>query len=160
MRGDNMPTALEQVNEQQAQPGGATLLATITQSGCTNTCGYHVDIHTDGSATATTIATTHALVTTQQFPAGTIDTQPLQELLTQIGDVSKIPIELHPKPVSFATTTTITYEGMTSGDLQCVGQSATDGDATLLHESERLARFVLAILVQLKFDDRLIIPNK
>jgi len=155
-----MPTVLEQFNEQETQPGVVGVLATIMQSGCTNTCGYNVEILTDGSATVATIATTHSLVTTQQFPAGTIDTQPLQELLTEIGDVSKIPTGFQPKPVSFATTTKIAYAGNTSGDLQCVEQSAPGGDQTLLHESEHLARLVLAILVQLKFDDRLIIPNK
>ncbi len=155
-----MPTALDQINEQETQPGVAGVLATIMQSGCTNTCGYNVGINTDGSATVFTIATTHSLVTRQDFPAGTIDTKNLQTLLTEIGDVSRIPIGFHPKPVSFATTTKITYAGKTSGDLQCVEQSDPGGDQTLLHESEQLARIVLAILVQLKFDDRLITPNK
>jgi hypothetical protein len=160
MRGDTMPTALEQISEQETQSRVVEVLATITQSGCTNTCGYNVEIHTDGSATAVTIGTINSLVTKQDFPAGTIDAKPLQDLLKEIGDVSTIPIGFCPKPVSFATTTKITYANKTSGDLQCVQQSAPGGDQTLLHESEHLARIVLAILVQLKFDDRLIIPNK
>ncbi|MGA2169329.1 MAG: hypothetical protein ABSG62_14055 [Terracidiphilus sp.] len=155
-----MPTALERINEQETQPGAVGVLATITQSGCTNTCGYNIEIHNDGSATGVTIGTINSLVTKQDFPPGTIDTKDLQNLLTEIGDVSKILTGSCMKPVSFATTTKITYAGKTSGDLQCIQQPATGGDQTLLHESEHLARLVLTILVQLKFDDRLIIPNK
>lgn len=155
-----MPTVMEQKHEQEAQPDVAGVLATIMQSGCTNTCAYDVAISDDGSATATTIATTHSLVTEQKFPAGTIDTATLRDLLTEIRDVSRIPTGICPKPASFATTTRITYAGKTSGDLQCIQQPESGGDQALLHESEQLARLVLTILVQLKLDDRRALSNQ
>ncbi len=155
-----MPTVMEQKHEQATQPGIQGVLATITQSGCTNTCGYNVALHNDGSAAADIMATTHSLVTEQKYPAGTIDTKPLRKLLTAIGDVSRIPTGTCPKPASFATTTKITYAGKTSGDLQCIQPPEPGGDQALLHESEQLARLVLTILVQLKFDDRRVISNQ
>ncbi len=154
-----MPTVMEQKSEQDTQSGVMGVLATIMQSGCTNICAYNVAINADGSATASTIASTHSLLTEQKFPAGTIDTLTLQDLLTQIGDVSRIPTGTCPKPASFATTTRIVYAGKTSGDLQCIQQTES-GDQALLHESEQLARLVLTILVQLKLDDRRLTPNQ
>ncbi len=154
-----MATVIEQKNEQETQPGVAEVLATIMQSGCTNTCAYNVAINVDGSAAAGAIGATHSLVTEQKFPAGTVDTETLRNLLAQIGDVSRIPTGTCPKPASFATTTRITYAGKTSGDLQCIQQPESGGDQALVHESEQLARLVLTILVQLKFDDRRVVPN-
>ena len=147
---------------QESKQGSEGILATILQSGSTNSRAYKVAIHNDGGASVefNDASSDSRGGPLQQFPHGTIDVVTLRRLLTEIGDVSKIQTGGCAKSASFGTRTQIGYAGKTSGDLQCVEQTAPAGDQMLLHESEHLARLVLAILVQLKFDDRLIIPNK
>jgi hypothetical protein len=139
-------------------------LATITQSRSTNTLGYIIVIHVDGSAIAEIGGASSALRTeplrSQQFPPGAIDTKTLRRLLTEIGDVSKIPTGGCAKSVSFGTRTQITYASKTSGDLQCIRQQASDSDQALLRASEDLARFVRTTLSQLKINDRHIESNQ
>jgi hypothetical protein len=135
------------------------ILATISQSGSTNSLGFKVVIRDDGSAAAE-IAGTGAAPhpepsRSQQFPAGTIDAATLQRLLTEVGDVGKIPTGTCPKSVSFGTRTQITYAGKTSGDLQCIRQpQGGGGDRAPLQASEELGRFVQATLAQLKINTR------
>ena len=81
-------------------------------------------------------------------------------LLTEIGDVSKIPTGGCAKSVSFGTRTQITYAGKTSGDLQCIRQQASDGDQAPLRAYEDLGRFVQTTLGQLKINDRRIRANQ
>ena len=135
------------------------VLAVITQSRSTNTRGYTVTIHNDGSATAEiegTIFEGRAQPPrSQQFPAGTIDTKTLRSLLTEIGDVSKIPIGFCAKSISFGTRTEITYDGKTSRDLQCIRQEPSGG--TQGQAGEELGRFVQKTLGQLKIDARRIV---
>src|SRR6266852_2809432 len=99
--------------EQEIKQGVEGILATITQSRSTNTRGYKVVIHNDGSATAEIGGASLALRTepsrSQQFPPGAIDTKTLRHLLTEIGDVSRIPTGGCPKSVSFGTRIQITY---------------------------------------------------
>jgi len=139
-------------------------LATITQSGSTNTRGYTVVIHNDGSATAEIGSAGVGLRTeparSQQFPPGTIDVKTLRRLLTEIGDVSKIPTGGCAKSVSFGTRTQITYASRTSGDLQCIRQPASGVDQALLKASEDLGRFVRTTLGQLKINDKRIELNR
>jgi hypothetical protein len=123
---------------QETMPGGEGDLATI--SGSTNAFAYKVVIQKDGSATAEISFKTHALVESQEFPAGSIDTKSLLSLLTQIGDVSNIPTE----------TTEISFAGKTSGNLQSILRQASGGDQALLQASEDLAKFLQATLSQLK----------
>ncbi len=134
------------------------ILATIIQSRSTNTRAYKVVIHNDGSATAEISGASSYLriepPRSQQFPPGTIDTKTLRRLLTEIGDVSRIPTGSCPKSVSFGTRTQIEYAGKTSGDLQCIRQQASDSDQALLQASENLGRFVRTTLGQLKINDR------
>ncbi len=144
---------------QQTQPAVAGDLATIIQSGSTNTRGYSVVIHNDGSATSVFIGTTDAMVDEREFPAGTVDTKTLRQLLAQIGDVSKIPAGHCPKSASFGTTTKIEYEGKTSGDLQCIAQPAPDGNQALLQASKELSRFVQTTLSQLKISNRRVLQG-
>jgi hypothetical protein len=140
------------------------VLATITQSGSTNTRGYKVVIHNDGSATAEIGGGSSVLGTTpsrsQQFPPGTIDTNTLRRLLAEIRDVSGIPTAGCAKSVSFGTRTQITYAGKTSGDLQCIRQQAPEGDRAPLQASEDLGRFVQATLNQLKINSRRLGSNQ
>jgi hypothetical protein len=138
-------------------------LAIIIQSRSTNTRGYKVVIHNDGSATAEISGGSLASriePRSQQFPPGTIDTKTLQRLLTEIGDVGRIPTGGCAKSVSFGTRTQITYAGKTSGDLQCIGRQASGADQGSLQASKDLGRFVQTTLNQLKIIDRRINPNQ
>ena len=149
---------------QETKQGVEGILATIIQSRSTNTRAYKVVIHNDGSATAEISGASFGFRTepprSQQFPAGTIDTKTLRRLLTQIGDVSRIPTGACPKSVSFGTRTQIEYAGKTSGDLQCIRQPASGGDQALLQASEGLGRFVRTTLGELKINDRRIISTQ
>ena len=150
--------------EQETKQGVEGILATITQSRSTNTRGYKVVIRNDGSATAEIGGASFGLRTepsrSQQFPPGTIDTKMLQRLLTEIGDVSRIPTGGCAKSVSFGTRTEITYAGKTSGDLQCIRPQASDADQAPLKTSEDLGRFVQTTLGQFKINDRRIGSNQ
>lgn len=133
----------EQVPVQNSQRGNA--VATILQSGSTNTRGYRVTIFDDGSATAVISTAPNSLRSSQphiqQFPAGTTDADRLQALLTRIGDVSTIPTGRCAKSVSFGTRTQISYKGKTSGDIQCI-RGAASGEESLLRASEELSILV------------------
>lgn len=150
--------------EQEMKQGVEGILATITQSRSTNTRGYKVVIHNDGSATAEIGGASFAPRTepsrSQQFPPGAIDTKTLRRLLTEIGDVSRIPTGGCAKSVSFGTRTQITYASKTSGDLQCIRQQASDVDQAPMQASEDLGRFVRTTLGQLKINDRPIGSNQ
>lgn len=140
------------------QTGASRILATITQSGSTNSRGYKVVIRDDGSATAEIAGAGAAprpeSSRSQQFPPGTIDTATLQRLLTEVGDVAKIPTGTCPKSVSFGMRTQITYAGKTSPDLQCIRAQAANPDGAPLQASVDLGRFVQATLAQLKINTR------
>ncbi|HXW92779.1 MAG TPA: hypothetical protein VEK33_19680 [Terriglobales bacterium] len=134
-------------------------VATIIQSRSTNTRGYKVVIHEDGSATAqisgwASFRSGSEPPRLQEFPAGTIDVRALHRLLTEIGDVSKIPTGGCAKSVSFGTRTQLAYAGRTSGDLQCIRQQALSADQALLRASKDLSKFVSTTLAQLKIDNR------
>jgi hypothetical protein len=152
--------------EQETKQGVEGNLATIIQSGSTNTRGYKVVIHHDGSATAEisggsfTFPRGTADTKTLQFPPGTIDTKTLQRLLTEIGDVSRIQTGGCPKSASFGTRTHIAYASKTSGDLQCIRKQAWGSDQALLQASEALSRFVKTTLSQLKINNRRLSSNQ
>ena len=142
---------------QETKQGAEGILAIVTQSRSTNTRGYKVVIHNDGSAIADISGADFGLRTepsrSQQFPPGAIDTKTLRRLLTEVGDVSRIPTGYCAKSASFGTRTQITYANKTSGDLQCVRQRPSDVDQALLKASGALSRFVQATLGQLKIND-------
>src|SRR5271156_649133 len=142
----------------EQETGVKGILATVTQSRSTNSPGYRVVIYADGSAIAEIGGAISALRTepsrSQQFPPGTIDTKTLRRLLTEIGDVSKIPTGGCAKSASFGTRTQITYASKTSGDLQCIRPQASDGDQAPQQASGDLGRFVKTTLGQLKINDR------
>jgi len=103
-------------------------------------------IHKDGSATAEIggygAMSDFRIERSQDFPPGTIDTKALLSLLTEIGDVSRIPTGPCPKSISLGTTTKISYAGRTSGDLQSIPQYTSGGDPALLQAGENLWKFV------------------
>jgi len=143
--------------EQETKQRVEGILATIIRSGSTNTRSYKVAIHNDGSATAEISGASFALPTepsrSQQFPPGTIDTNMLRRLLTEIGDVSRIRRGSCAKSVSFGTRTQINYASKTSGDLQCIRKQASGVDQAPLQASEALRAFVQKTLGQLKIND-------
>jgi hypothetical protein len=163
-----IPAATQQATQATAtaeqKTGVKVILATVTQSRSTNTLGYRIVIYDDGSTIAEIGGAISALRTepsrSQQFPPGAIDTKTLRRLLTEIGDVSKIPTGGCAKSASFGTRTQITYGSKTSGDLQCIRQQAPDGDHAPLQASEDLGRFVQKTLGQLKINDRRIGSNQ
>jgi hypothetical protein len=158
------PEENRQVTAKAEQETGAKgILATITQSRSTNTLGYRILIYNDGSATAQIAGASSALHAepsrSQEFPPGAIDTKTLRRLLTEIGDVSKIPTGGCAKSASFGTRTQITYVSKTSGDLQCIRPQASGGHQVPQQACEDLGRFVKTTLGQLKINDKPIGSN-
>jgi hypothetical protein len=159
MSGEHQTTATAgQEKSQEANQDAAGVLAVIAQSRSTNTRGYTITIHNDGSATAeiegATVGGAAEPPRSQQFPAGTIDTKKLRSLLAEIGDVSKIPTGGCAKSISFGTRTEITYAGKTSGDLQCIRQEPSGGNQAPTQAAQELGRFVQATLGELKINAR------
>jgi hypothetical protein len=152
------PTQPKSVGCHELQHASPGVLATIIRSPSTNTRGYKLVIHDDGSNTAEIGGVRFANHTEpppmQQFAPATVATKSLRRLFTQIGDVSKIPCGVCVKSASFGTRTQISYAGKTSGDLQCIRQQTSGSDQKLLEASEELSRLVGTILGQLKIDDR------
>src|SRR5580698_8264923 len=96
-------TSSQATARQEMKQGREENLATIVQSRSTNSRGYKVVIHNDGSATAEIDAFRTEPPRSQDFPPGTIDTKTLRRLLAEVGDVSRIPIGNCAKSVSFGT---------------------------------------------------------
>lgn len=144
---------------QPTTPVAEATLATILQSGSTNSRAYKVAIHNDGSAAVEFEDPDPSPSGGQpeRFPAGTVDVAMLRRLLSDIGDVSKIETGGCAKSASFGTRTQISFSGKTSGDLQCILHESLGGDQVLLHSSEDLGSFVQSLLAQLKVDTRRIV---
>lgn len=113
-------------NIMPSSSSAANLLAVIKNSGSTNTPETTLVINKDGSGR---VDYEKGLwnqkfqhYTDKSFPPDTFDSQHLASLLARIGDVSTIPNHGCPKSVSFGTVTTITYQGKTSGDLECLSR--------------------------------------
>ncbi len=155
------PAAPAASTGQKANPGAEGILATIIQSGSTNSRAYKVAIHNDGSATVEfdDASSDSRGEPPQQLPHESIDVVTLRRLLTEIGDVSRIETGGCAKSASFGTRTQISYAGKTSGDLQCILHEALGGDQVLLDSSEDLGRFVQSVLSHLKIDSRRVVSN-
>ena len=100
------------------------VLAVITNSGSTNAPGSTLTIMKDGSGSLTyqkgAQEERFSRFVNKTFPRGTFESNQLENMLTQIKDVGTIPNRDCLKSVSFGSTTTITYQGKTSGDLSCL----------------------------------------
>jgi len=100
------------------------VLAVINNSGSTNTPGSTLTIHKDGSGSITyekrTQGERFGHYQDKAYPASTFESSQLENILTRIQDVSTIPNRDCLKSVSFGSTTRITYQGKTSGDLSCL----------------------------------------
>jgi hypothetical protein len=103
------------------------ILAVITNSGSTNMPGSTLTINNDGSGSLTyrrgAQEQRFQRYVDKIFTAGTFDSSQLASVLAQIQDVSTIPNHNCVKSVSFGSTTTITYQGKTSGDLSCLSNA-------------------------------------
>nr|BBH91126.1 hypothetical protein KTC_58770 [Thermosporothrix sp. COM3] len=99
-------------------------LATIIDTGSTNTPGFTFTIYTDGSGSIRYEQRPgrnwFRTSTDRDFAAGELDNSSLAELLQQIDDVSTIPDHACPKSASFGTVRRILYQGKQSGDLTCI----------------------------------------
>ncbi len=115
-------------------------LAVITNSGSTNRPGYTLTINQDGSGSLVYQKGSNAerfnRFNDKTFPAGTFNSHQLSALLTKIQDVSTIPDRGCLKSASFGTTTKITFQGKTSGDLSCLSNQ----DATLFLDLKHLVQ--------------------
>jgi hypothetical protein len=90
------------------------------QSASTNSASITVVIYGDGSADRTTGAQGNLpSPAPMTYASGSPAVVTFLSDLTAVGDVSTIPTESCGKSVSFGTTTTVTSNGKTSGDLQC-----------------------------------------
>jgi hypothetical protein len=106
-------------------PSRGGQLAIITNSGSTNAPGSILTLNTDGSGSLVYQKDrgNSFRYVDKTFPARTFDLAQLENLLAQIGDVSTIPNHGCLKSISFGSTTTITYQGKTSGDVSCLSNT-------------------------------------
>lgn len=130
-------------NGMQQQTGNVNnVLAVITNSGSTNAPGSTLTIYQDGSGSlvyqkgsnSARFSTFHD----RTFPSGTFDSHQLTSLLNEIKDVSAIPNHGCMKSVSFGSTTTITAQGKTSGDLSCLSSQDSSTFLDLKHLVETM----------------------
>jgi hypothetical protein len=126
-----------------------SLVASVSVSASTNTRAYTLSIKNDGSV--------DVLIqnpnTSQNFPAGTADIKTFAGILAQVGDVSLVTdlsadgkqIVMCAKSVSFGTSMTITYNGKTSGDLDCA-----QNNKSLPNQDQQLISFINTLINQLQ----------
>jgi hypothetical protein len=69
----------------------------------------------------------------------------LAALLTKIKDVSAIPDHGCLKSVSFGSTTTITFQGKTSGDLSCLSKEDTPLFLDLKHQVQAMHKHIATL---------------
>ena len=122
----------------------ANVLVIITNSGSTNTPGATVTVNIDGSGTITYDRDNDPRFNKyvdKTFPRGTFDVSHLAHMLVQIGNVETISEHHCIKSVSFGSTTTISYQGKTSGDMSC----RSNEDPQIYQD---LANQVMAIYMQ------------
>jgi hypothetical protein len=125
------------------------VLAVITNSGSTNAPASTLTVYQDGSAvlayqkgkSAARFASYH----NQTFPAGTFASNKLAALLGKIKDVSTIPDHGCLKSVSFGSTTTVTFQGKTSGDLSCLSSEDTPLFLDLKHQVQAIHNHITTL---------------
>lgn len=138
-------TAMSATNSQAQDHGSGAapgdILATITNSGSTNTQGFTLTIYNDGSGTLAYTQRGRQNTSNQdkKFSASTFDSQQLATLLKEVGDVSSLPRGSCLKSASFGTSTTITYNGKTSTDLSCPSAKDTSTYKSLRHLALQMA---------------------
>jgi hypothetical protein len=120
----------------QAQADGGVVVASIVYSQSTNTDGWEWDLYCDGSAVEYTLPRRYGPdpvpVSTYYDPPGTSWAVQCLAALQALGDVSTIAVDWCSKSVSFGTTTTISYNGKSTPDLQCPHKSDTPAQSAML----------------------------
>lgn len=106
-------------SEKSQSPDSGMLLASIHNSGSTNTLPYTLQIFENGGAVFDVQGKPP-----KDFPAGTVNSQTLKSLLQQVGDVSVLTGGRCIRSVSFGSITQIAYNGKTSGDISCTSGTA------------------------------------
>jgi hypothetical protein len=100
---------------------------TIRNSGSTNFLGWSLTISGDGSGN---LAAGQII---RQYPAGTFNATSLKQFLGSLPNVSVVkPFTGCAKSVSFGSSTFITYNGYTSGDITCIPTSSPYANLALL----------------------------
>lgn len=99
-------------------------VATVTETSSTNSDGYTFTLYDDGSAEGSVASLSRTRAISREachLERGTALVLTCLDWLSQADGISKIPVtSLCPKSISFGTRTFITYEGASTGDLQCV----------------------------------------
>ena len=130
-------------------PSGTTQAATIHVTASTNSPEIFVAVYCDGSAERTlgdTSSNNVLNVVPRTYEPNSPDVLTFLTDLDAAGDVSAIPASHEPvsqgggcgKSVSFGTLTTITAQGKTSGDMQCI-QAPTPSQTALANDCRVLA---------------------
>jgi hypothetical protein len=119
--------------------GGAREIARIEETKSTNTPAIEVIVYDDASAERNW-GTPPNIVDRRLSPAGSPDVLQFLADLAVVGDVSAIPTERCTKSASFGTSTTVRALGRTSGDVQCLSNSATVADRSLQTDIDALER--------------------
>jgi hypothetical protein len=115
-------------------------VAHIVVSASTNASEIDVVVYSDGSAERTLGPAKYGTSLDQppaSFPLGSAEGESFLKDLAKVGDVSLIPTQKCAKSVSFGTTTTVTSNGKTSGDLQCL-LNPTAASQSLVRDVEAL----------------------
>ena len=113
-------------------------VASRRQSASTNAPGINVVVYGDASAERTIGPPKNLPVAPpMSYPPGSADVQKFIADVQAVGDVTRIEIGGCGKSVSFGTTTTVTANGNTSGDLQCV-KMPTTAEAALIGDCNGL----------------------
>jgi hypothetical protein len=119
--------------------GDSGVVALIVVSASTNATETNVTVYSDASANRTIGPARGSFDgSPAMFPAGSADVVAFLADLTAVGNVAAIPIGQCGKSVSFGTTTTVTANGSTSGDLQCL-KNPTVAASALAMDCQALA---------------------
>jgi hypothetical protein len=126
----------------QGQGAARALVATIVQSLSTNSSEVDVAVYSDASADRTLgpsrpHGTKSLDATPKIYDANSPEVAAFLSHLAEVGDVSAIPCGQCLKSTSFGTVTTVSVDGATSGDLQCLekpslAQAALAADCAVL----------------------------
>lgn len=122
--------------------GGHALVGEIFESASTNARSMKVEVFADASAERSLGPPTQLEEQTdgglgaldgtpKTFPPASADVLVFLQALAAVNDLSAIPIRRScTKSISFGTTTTVTANGQTTGDLQCIDSESDAGDVT------------------------------
>lgn len=93
----------------------------ISTSASTNSAPWKLYISPDGSGSLVTSPMTHGITyKNMSYAIGTFPYYQIVSDLSAIGNIGGIPGHSCPKSVSFGTSTTISFNNKTSGDISCI----------------------------------------